>query len=80
MIARSNIPKILKSGDMGVPWLTTGEVAAYFGVSRRMVYVWIDSGRLLGMRLPQSKARRVHPTAIAEFEEREGFNVARGKR
>lgn len=81
MIARSNIPKIPQNENADFPadWLTTGQVSRRLGVSARTVAQYIDSGRLLGMRLPMSKARRVHPEALREFCAREGFDRARGK-
>jgi excisionase family DNA binding protein len=63
----------------GSEWMTTGQVAKRLGVSDRMVVRWIDAGRLIGFRLPYSRDRRVHADVVAEFEERHGFNRARGK-
>lgn len=67
-------------GDMGVRWWTTGEVARHFGVAVRTVSKWIDSGIMIGIRLPKSRERRVHPNAIREFEAWYGFDKARGSR
>jgi hypothetical protein len=67
-------------GDMGVRWWTTGEVARHFGVATRTVSKWIDSGIMIGIRLPKSRERRVHPNAIREFEAWYGFDKARGSR
>lgn len=78
MQARSKIPLHIETADMTADWLTTGQVARRLGVSARTVSGYIDSGRLLGMRLPMSKARRVHPDALREFAKREGFDRARG--
>ena len=77
MQARSKIPQV-ESVDLVSDWLTTGQVARRLGVSARTVAQYIDAGRLLGMRLPMSKARRVHPEALREFSLREGFDRARG--
>lgn len=77
--ARSRVPLDFK-GDMNVRWMTTGQVAKYFGVAPGTVTKWIDSGMIAGMRLPGSKDRRVHPAAVHEFEERMGFAKARGKK
>jgi len=77
MKARSKIPQ-LELAELGVDWLTTGQVARRLGVSAATVSKWIDSGRLLGLRLPESQARRVHPEALREFCQREGFDRARG--
>lgn len=63
-----------------VRWLTTGDCAKQLGVTQKLVSRWIDSGRLLGFCLPGCKARRVHPQALAEFQEREGFARASGTR
>lgn len=65
-------------GESGVPWLTTGQVARQLGVSIRYVAELIDKGKLLGIRLPYSNHRRVHPAALKDFEERHGFSSARG--
>jgi hypothetical protein len=32
------------------------------------------------MRLPGSRDRRVHPSALEQFERENGFDAARGKR
>lgn len=63
----------------GVAWMTTGQIANRLGVAAKTVAKWIDEGRLIGMRLPYSQDRRVHPDVVAEFEERHGFNRARNK-
>jgi excisionase family DNA binding protein len=65
-------------GDLGVKWYTTGQIAKRLSVSPTTVSKWIDSGRLIGIRLPGSKDRRVHPKALEEFEQRTGFAFARG--
>ena len=78
MKATSKIPQLPLAAELGVDWLTTGQVARRMGVSAATVSKWIDAGRLLGMRLPCSKARRVHPDALKEFAKREGFDRARG--
>lgn len=79
--AKSRIQHTLsREGSMGVALLTTGQVAAHLGVSKRIVAKWIDTGRLLGFRLPMSKDRRVHPQALADFQRENGFDRARGKR
>jgi excisionase family DNA binding protein len=78
MLAKSNIPHI-NLDDLTSDWLTTGQVSRRLGVSARTVAQYIDAGRLLGFRLPMSKARRVHPEALREFCKREGFDRARGK-
>jgi excisionase family DNA binding protein len=77
--AKSNIAgKPSAVGEVGVKWLTTGQIARRLGVSVGMVTKWIDSGRLIGIRLPGSKDRRVHPVALADFERRYGIDRARG--
>jgi excisionase family DNA binding protein len=77
--ARSNIAgRPSAEGELGVKWLTTGQVAKRLGVSSTTVGKWIDSGRLTGIRLPGSKDRRVHPIALADFERRYGIDRARG--
>jgi excisionase family DNA binding protein len=77
MQAKSKIPQV-ETTDFLTDWLTTGQVARRLGVSARTVAQYIDSGRMLGMRLPMSKARRVAPEALREFCKREGFDRARG--
>jgi excisionase family DNA binding protein len=67
-------------GALGVRWLTTGQIASRLGVSQRMVAKWIDDGRLIGIRLPGSRDRRVHPDVLEEFQRHYGFNRARGVR
>jgi excisionase family DNA binding protein len=64
----------------GANWLTTGQIATRLGVSSRLVAKWIDTGKLIGFRLPYSKDRRVHADVLAEFEEAHGFNRARGRK
>ena len=78
MKARSRIQNMKPKQELVTQWLTTGDCAKRLGVTARMIARWIDNGRLLGLTLPGSKDRRVHPEALAEFEEREGFNRARG--
>ncbi len=65
-------------GELGVKWMTTGQVARRLGVSCRTVQKWIDAGWLVGLQLPHSLDRRVHPAALKEFEDRNGFTRARG--
>lgn len=69
-----------KEGDEKARWLTTGEVAIRLGVHSKMVAKWIDEGRLLGVRIPGSRDRRVHPQALEDFEREHGYDRARGKR
>jgi excisionase family DNA binding protein len=78
--ARSRIGKVDDEGALGVRWLTTGDVAKRLGVAMRTVSKWIDEGRLVGIRLPGSRERRVHPSAMEAFEREWGFDRARGKR
>ena len=47
--------------------LTTGEVARICNVAARTVSKWIDAGRLEGYRIPGSRDRRVHVTALEAF-------------
>lgn len=65
-------------GELGVRWLTTGQIAKRLGVAPRTVAKWIDSGRLIGIRIPGSRDRRVHPVALADFERHYGIDRARG--
>jgi excisionase family DNA binding protein len=67
-------------GELGVKWMTTGQIATLLGVSQRMVSRWIDEGRLIGIRLPGSRERRVHPDVLREFQRYYGFDRARGMR
>jgi excisionase family DNA binding protein len=78
--AKSRVQLLEAEGDLGVRWWTPGQIAKRLGVSSRMVQNWIDSGRLVGMRLPGSRDRRVHPSALEQFERENGFDAARGKR
>lgn len=79
--ARNRIRTDLKvPGKLGVKWLTTGQIASHLGVAVRTVSKWIDSGRLIGIRLPGSRERRVHPDALDEFQRHYGFDRARGMR
>lgn len=78
--ARNKIGRVDTEGELGVRWLTTGQVAKRLGVAMQTVSKWIDSGRLLGIRLPGSKDRRVHPSALEAFEREWGFDRARGKK
>lgn len=78
--ARNRIGRVDTEGELGVRWLTTGEISKRLGVSSRMVTKWIDEGRLIGIRLPGSRDRRVHPSALEAFEREYGFDRARGKR
>ena len=78
--ARNKIGRVDTEGELGVRWLTTGQVAKRLGVSMRTVSKWIDSGMLLGIRIPGSKDRRVHPSALEAFEREWGFDRARGKK
>jgi excisionase family DNA binding protein len=77
-LAKSKIPRIDQPSSVSSKLLSTGDVAQRLGVSVGMVVKWIDAGQLLGMRLPGSRDRRVHPDSLKEFEEREGFSRARG--
>jgi excisionase family DNA binding protein len=67
-------------GELGIKWMTTGQIAKRLGVSQRMAARWIDEGRLIGIRLPGSRERRVHPDVLAEFQRHYGFDRARGMR
>jgi excisionase family DNA binding protein len=66
-------------GSRETIWLTTGQVAARLGVASKTIAKWIDSGRMLGVRLPDSKDRRVSLDALLAFERDNGFDRARGK-
>jgi excisionase family DNA binding protein len=48
---------------------TTTQVGKICGVSQQAVIKWIDSGRLAGYRLPNSRARRVTREALLKFME-----------
>lgn len=78
MKAKSYLQRLEVPADLPAKWLTTSQVAKRLGCSTRTVCKWVDSGRLLGIRLPGSKDRRVHPQALLEFEEATGYNKARG--
>lgn len=53
--------------------LTTGEVARICNVAARTVSKWVDSGRLEGYRIPGSKDRRIHVTALEQFMRAHGI-------
>lgn len=77
--ARSRVQLLKDEGGLEVRWFTTGQIARRLGVAQRTVTKWIDSGRLIGIRLPGSRDRRVHPVALEQFEKENGFDRARGK-
>lgn len=62
----------------GSVWLTTGAVAQALGCSARHACKLIDSGRLIGCRLPGSKHRRVSAASLLSFMEHAGVQRARG--
>ena len=82
-LARSRIPRVepeIEPAEVApVVWLTTGDCSKRLGVTSRLVARWIDTGRLLGFKLPATNARRVHPQVLADFEASEGFARAKGK-
>lgn len=53
--------------------LTTGEVARICNVAARTVSKWVDSGRLEGYRIPGSKDRRIHVSALEQFMRAHGI-------
>lgn len=55
--------------------LTTGEVARICNVAARTVSNWIDAGRLQGYRIPGSRDRRVHVSALEAFIAANGIPV-----
>lgn len=55
--------------------LTTGQIAKKCNVAPRTVSLWIDSGKLLGYRLPGSKDRRVTRTDFENFIKAEGIRL-----
>jgi excisionase family DNA binding protein len=75
MKARNLIRPASKGPDQ---WLTTGAVAQRIGCSVRYAARLIDKGRIIGMRLPNSKHRRVHHSALQDFLEHHGVIRARG--
>lgn len=64
--------------DRIAKWLTTGDVAARLGISKNHAARLIDQGIILGVRIPESLHRRVHPDVLAEFERTRGYKRARG--
>lgn len=79
MRARSNLPP---RGTEPLPatdreWFTTAQAARRLGVSAKTVSLWIDTGRLAGIRIPASKDRRVHIAALRAFEIQYGYDYAR---
>ena len=80
MKARDRLnPQFDASGDFGVKWLSTGQVAKHLGVSAHMVSRWIDEGKLPGVRIPYSQHRRVHPAALEQFAKDHGYYKASGR-
>jgi excisionase family DNA binding protein len=59
-------------------WLTTGAVAQAIGCSPRYAARLIDSGRLIGYRLPGSKHRRVTAESLLAYMEHHGIRRAKG--
>lgn len=53
----------------------TGDVARLCGVCTRTVSKWIDSGKLDGYRLPESKDRRVSHRALIAFLDANGMGA-----
>ena len=49
-------------------YLRVGEVAEYFDVSKVTVYRWIKEGRIIGVRLCESKPIRVLRDSVVGFE------------
>lgn len=47
-------------------WLTTGEVAAYLGVSRQTVRNWVDAGWLASARRAPFGRRMIDATSLAD--------------
>jgi len=66
--------------DRITKWLTTGEVAARIGISLNHAARLIDKGVIPGIRIPESRHRRVHPDMLQAFEKEWGFDRARGKK
>jgi len=62
----------------GSVWLTTGAVAQALGCSVRHACKLIDSGRLIGCRLPGSRHRRVTSESLLSYMEHMGVRKARG--
>ena len=55
-------------GDInGKSILTTGEVAKICRVSSKTVQKWVDSGLLVGFRLPGGKDRRILRNELIRF-------------
>ena len=59
-------------------WLTTGAVAQALGCSVRHACKLIDSGRLIGCRLPGSRHRRVTSESLLSYMGHMGVRKARG--
>lgn len=60
-------------------WLGTTQIALALGCSPKWVANLIDRGTLVGMRMPNSKHRRVHPAVLEEFMQRHGYHRATGR-
>jgi excisionase family DNA binding protein len=67
-----------KPCDRVTKWLTTREVAARIGISLNHAARLIDKGVIPGVRIPESRHRRVHPDMLEEFEKQHGYKKARG--
>lgn len=64
----------------GEPALTTGEAAKRIGCTLRYVSILIDSGKLIGYRLPYSKHRRIPAAALEDFLRHHGIRSQRDSR
>lgn len=61
----------------GEPALTTTEAARRIGCTPRYVCILIDTGKLIGYRLPYSKHRRIPAAALEDFLKHHGIRGVR---
>lgn len=65
----------MKPIDANQTTFTVGEVSRLCQISNRIVRKWIDTGRLKGYELPDSKHRRVDREELLRFMEEYRFPV-----
>jgi excisionase family DNA binding protein len=79
MKARSLLSPSRQSYDAvaGEPALTTAQAARLIGCTPRYVARLVDSGRLIGYRLPYSSHRRISAASLEDFMQHHGIRRRR---